>query len=47
MALVDGGRDEPANVQALCVACHLDKTNAENGERALRQAGAGRKFGRP
>ncbi|MFB9906164.1 HNH endonuclease [Allokutzneria oryzae] len=40
--LVDGGRDEPANVQTLCSECHLDKANAEH---ALR--GAGRKFGRP
>lgn len=35
VALADGGRDEPSNVQPLCVGCHRAKTNAENAARVL------------
>ncbi|MGO1050730.1 HNH endonuclease [Crossiella sp. CA198] len=35
--LVDGGRDEPGNVQVLCTACHADKTTTEAAERAHRR----------
>ncbi|MFE0020536.1 HNH endonuclease [Amycolatopsis sp. NPDC059021] len=37
LALRDGGRDEPGNVQVLCVGCHADKTEGENVRRILRR----------
>ncbi|MGW0523064.1 HNH endonuclease [Crossiella sp. NPDC003009] len=35
--LADGGRDEPGNVQVLCMECHADKTSREAVERAHRR----------
>lgn len=33
IALVNGGKDEPANLQGLCHECHADKTAADMGHR--------------
>jgi len=38
VALADGGRDEPRNVQPLCVGCHQVKTREEEAVRVHRRA---------
>ncbi|MFF0144615.1 HNH endonuclease [Amycolatopsis sulphurea] len=34
--LRDGGRDEPGNLQVLCIGCHQVKTEYENKQRIFR-----------
>jgi 5-methylcytosine-specific restriction protein A len=38
LSLAEGGTDDPANIQALCVPCHRAKTEAE-AKRARRRRG--------
>lgn len=39
-AKVKGGTDDPANLQAICHACHTDKTTADSGGRVKVRIGA-------
>ena len=33
VAKANGGTDDPANLRAICEACHLDKSMADQGKR--------------
>ncbi|MEV6447841.1 HNH endonuclease signature motif containing protein [Amycolatopsis sp. NPDC051716] len=37
LALRDGGRDEPDNLQVLCTRCHRDKSEDEKIPRSFRR----------